>query len=212
MLTRTGARLLDFGLARLRPQAASAAAVTGTVLTIEHTLLGTIPYMSPEQLRGAEVDSRSDIFSLGVVLYEALKGKRPFDGDAPASIIAAILEREPPALSSDLPQVPPGLERLIAVAWSAIRSNARSDVSAPLVHFAIQLGDGESIHEHNSSSVALAADGARIAYAVNTRAGRGVSCARSMRRPGTSCRVPRARPARCSRLTGAGWRSNPAAR
>jgi eukaryotic-like serine/threonine-protein kinase len=234
MLTRTGARLLDFGLARLRPAAASPTASTGTVLTAEHTLVGTIPYMSPEQLRGADVDSRSDIFSLGVVLYEALTGKRPFSGDAPASIMAAILEREPPALATDLPGVPPALDRLIsyclhknpddrwqsardlelelsamrgaptvatsshspsarrralaaagvaalaiiaasaAIAWSAIRNDARDEAPSPLVHFAIHLADGESIHEHNSSSVALSADGARIAYAVNTRAGRGV--------------------------------------
>jgi serine/threonine protein kinase/Tol biopolymer transport system component len=234
MLTRTGARLLDFGLARLRPAAASPSAATGTVLTAEHTLAGTIPYMSPEQLLGGDVDSRSDVFSLGVVLYEALTGRRPFNGDAPTAIMAAILERNPSGLSADLPGAPPALERLIrnclikdpdvrwqsardlelelsamrrtttaatsphqpaaprrwltivglialasvvaggVIAWSAIRKANRSEAPAPLVHFAIQLEDGESIHEHNSSSVALSADGARIAYAVNTRAGRGL--------------------------------------
>jgi eukaryotic-like serine/threonine-protein kinase len=233
MLTRTGARLLDFGLARLRPAAASATSITGTVLTAEHTLVGTIPYMSPEQLRGADVDSRSDIFSLGVVLYEALTGKRPFNGDAPASIMAGILERDPPGLSTDLPGAPPALERLLrhcliknpddrwqsardleielsamrgapvatasrpssahrrwragagqvalaivaataAVVWIGTHNDAGSEAPAPLVQFAIQLAAGESIHDHSSSSVALSADGARIAYAVNTRKGRGV--------------------------------------
>ena len=74
---------------------------------------GTVPYMAPEQIEGHAVDARTDIFSFGVVLYEMLAGKRPFAGDSRASLMAAIVASEPPALSSLQPRTPAALERLI---------------------------------------------------------------------------------------------------
>src|SRR5690606_6102227 len=103
MLTRTGARLLDFGLARPVPAFHSGHAQDATIsapLTVRGSVLGTLQYMSPEQIEGRDVDARSDIFALGAVLYEMATGRRAFDGGSPASVIAAILEREPPPMSS----------------------------------------------------------------------------------------------------------------
>ena len=82
-------------------------------LTEVGSIAGTVPYMAPEQIEGREVDSRTDIFAFGVVLFEMLSGRRPFAGDSRASLMAAIVAAEPPALSSLQPRVPASLERLI---------------------------------------------------------------------------------------------------
>ena len=119
MLTKSGAKLLDFGLAKLK--APGTAVVMGTLsalptqepATAAGTLLGTVPYMAPEQLEGKEADSRSDIFSFGAVLYEMLTGRRAFEGESQASIIAAILDHEPAAVSSIQPLTPPALDLLV---------------------------------------------------------------------------------------------------
>jgi eukaryotic-like serine/threonine-protein kinase len=117
MLTRTGARLLDFGLAKPSPASAAAAgmtaATTSAPLTAKGTLVGTFQYMSPEQVEGREADARSDIFALGAVLYEMATGRRAFDGKSTASVIAAILERDPPAVSSLQPLAPATLDDLV---------------------------------------------------------------------------------------------------
>src|SRR3954471_14377058 len=118
MLTQSGAKVLDFGLAKqIQPSAASAAAMTAMTsskpLTAEGTVVGTFQYMSPEQIEGQEADPRSDIFALGCVLYEMATAKRPFAGKTQASVIASILASEPPPLSSVAPLTPPSLERLV---------------------------------------------------------------------------------------------------
>jgi Tol biopolymer transport system component/predicted Ser/Thr protein kinase len=96
MLTKSGIKLLDFGLAKQSAPLKESDATNA--LTEQGQILGTLQYMSPEQLQGKEVDARSDLFSFGCVLYELLTGKRAFDGPSKASVIAAILEREPAAL------------------------------------------------------------------------------------------------------------------
>jgi serine/threonine protein kinase len=109
LVTKQGIKLLDFGLAKLKtaPLAETDATVTQP-LTAQGQILGTLQYMSPEQLQGKEADARSDLFSFGCVLYEMLTGKRAFEGASPASVIAAILEREPAPLHFS-----PPLERVI---------------------------------------------------------------------------------------------------
>src|SRR5450755_2932125 len=99
LLTRDGrVKILDFGLAKLTPtQAPSAAgADTMTMNTGPGMVMGTVGYMSPEQVRGLDVDNRSDIFSFGVILHELLTGKRAFHGETSAETMTAILKQDPP--------------------------------------------------------------------------------------------------------------------
>jgi serine/threonine protein kinase len=115
MLTRDSVKLLDFGLAKLkeRDEEVPIDATRSAHLTEVGTIVGTVPYMAPEQIEGREVDSRTDIFAFGVVLFEMLSGRRPFAGESRASLMAAIVSAEPPALSSLQPEVPAPLERVI---------------------------------------------------------------------------------------------------
>jgi eukaryotic-like serine/threonine-protein kinase len=105
MLTSSGAKLLDFGLAKpvaaLASVATSTAAVTqSSPMTEQGAIVGTFQYMSPEQVEGKELDGRSDIFSLGAVLYEMLTGQRAFQGKSQLSVASAILEKEPAQIST----------------------------------------------------------------------------------------------------------------
>ena len=104
MLTAAGVKLLDFGLAKgpllVATTSTSTASLDQRKLTAEGTMIGTFQYMSPEQLEGKPVDGRTDIFALGSVLYEMATGRRAFQGDSQASLIASILTAHPPAISS----------------------------------------------------------------------------------------------------------------
>src|SRR5215471_1111305 len=117
MLTSTGTKLLDFGLAK--PAAALAAAATltasakGSAVTEQGTIVGTFQYMSPEQVEGKELDGRSDIFSLGAVLYEMLTGQRAFPGKSQLTVASSILEKEPVSIVSVKPLTPSSFERAI---------------------------------------------------------------------------------------------------
>jgi eukaryotic-like serine/threonine-protein kinase len=116
MLTATGAKLLDFGLAKPAAAPVSAAtltAVQAAPVTEEGTILGTFQYMSPEQVQGKEVDGRSDIFSLGAVLYEMVTGRRAFEGKSQLSVASAILEKEPEPISAMKPMTPPALDHAV---------------------------------------------------------------------------------------------------
>src|SRR5436190_17938229 len=110
-------KVLDFGIAKLTEQRLASDDHTGETTAILQTrtglVLGTAYYMSPEQARGQKVDARSDIWSLGVVLYEMVGGSQPFRGATPSDCIASILTTEPPTLSSVLPDVPVKLESLL---------------------------------------------------------------------------------------------------
>jgi Tol biopolymer transport system component/predicted Ser/Thr protein kinase len=118
MLTRAGAKLLDFGLAKTGTSVVAAAGLsmlptTPPNLTARGTILGTFQYMAPEQLEGDEADARTDIFAFSAVLYEMVTGKKAFEGKTQASLIAAILEREPTPVTSLQPLVPRTLDRVI---------------------------------------------------------------------------------------------------
>jgi serine/threonine protein kinase len=116
MLTRDGVKLLDFGLAKLREGDATSSAEDQTMslaLSEDGAIIGTLPYMSPEQLEGKRVDPRTDLFSLGTLLYEMTTGEQPFQGSSKASLIVAILSDEPVAASTRQPLTPPLFDRAI---------------------------------------------------------------------------------------------------
>src|SRR3989454_716091 len=118
MLTPTGAKLLDFGLAKPTAPLTSVATLTAAVtqsspMTEQGAIVGTFQYMSPEQVQAKELDGRSDIFSLGAVLYEMLTGQRAFQGKSQLSVASAVLEKEPAPISTIKPLTPPALDRAI---------------------------------------------------------------------------------------------------
>ncbi len=121
MLTKSGVKLLDFGLAKAMAPATPPAELSSLPtmagkadnLTQEGMILGTLPYMSPEQVEGREADARTDIFALGATLYEMATGKRAFSGSTHASLISVILRDDPKAVSQILPMSPPALDRII---------------------------------------------------------------------------------------------------
>ena len=115
MLTKSGAKLLDFGLAKASIPLATIATMTqaASPITQQGMIVGTFQYMSPEQLGGVELDSRSDIFSLGAVLYEMTTGRKAFPGKSQLSVASAILEKHPEAISAVVPLTPPSLDHAI---------------------------------------------------------------------------------------------------
>jgi serine/threonine protein kinase/Tfp pilus assembly protein PilF len=120
MVTGEGrVKLLDFGLAR-RVRLAESETAT---FTVEGAIAGTPAYMSPEQARGLTVDARTDIFSLGVLLYEMIAGRRPFDEDTASQAIAAILEKQPIPLAGYVPEIPEELQRIVTKALEKDRED-----------------------------------------------------------------------------------------
>ena len=128
MLTQQGAKLMDFGLAKSSVAGLDSASANAPLLSAARTMseasplsplttagaiVGTIQYMSPEQVEGREIDGRSDIFSFGAVLYEMVSGKRAFEGKSQLTVASAILEKEPDPLSTLKPMTPPALDRTI---------------------------------------------------------------------------------------------------
>jgi len=132
LVTKNGVKLLDFGLAKAeRAKATSASEETVTqAITQEGAILGTLQYMSPEQLQGKPVDARGDLFSFGCVLYEMLTGKRAFEGGSAPSVIAAVLEREPAPLEVSPPHCAGGEELLGERPGSAHSNRARREDGA----------------------------------------------------------------------------------
>jgi hypothetical protein len=119
MLTRSGLKLLDFGIAKQRiherGSPSSMDATETSFDTVEGTLIGTVPYMAPEQLELKAVDARTDIFAFGCVMYEMATGRRAFVGESTAALVAAILADSRPAASRADASLPRGLDRIISV-------------------------------------------------------------------------------------------------
>jgi serine/threonine protein kinase len=169
---RGQAKVLDFGLAKLAPavgpvpdrraggQAVAASAVATETLAQEHltmpgAALGTVPYMSPEQARGEEVDARTDLFSFGAVLYEMATGRSAFSGTTSAVIFHAILAEAPTPPARVNPDIPPKLEEIISKALekdSALRYQSAAELRTDLKHLQ---RDSESGHTPVVPPVAL---------------------------------------------------------
>jgi eukaryotic-like serine/threonine-protein kinase len=150
---RGPAKILDFGLAKFAPRARAAASVDRTSLPTEEHLttpgvaLGTVPYMSPEQARGEELDARTDLFSFGAVLYEMATGQPAFAGATTAIIHEAILGRAPSPASAVNPQIPPELDRIIDKALEKdrdLRYQHAADMRADLKRLKRDTGSGKS--------------------------------------------------------------------
>ena len=127
LVTKTGVKVLDFGLAQRVP--AHAPDETSETLTEEGALAGTPRYMAPEQIDGKRADQRTDVFAFGLVLYELLTGQRAFDGKSAPSVMAAILAKEPTPIAALQPDVPPALAQLVTTClakdpadrWQSVR-------------------------------------------------------------------------------------------
>jgi eukaryotic-like serine/threonine-protein kinase len=113
--SRGQAKVLDFGLAKHLPAFTDEQADAPTAsVSIAGALVGTMPYMSPEQVRGEKLDARTDVFSLGVLLYEGLSGQQPFTRRSTPETLSAVLTHNPPSLSSIAPDTPPALQKIVA--------------------------------------------------------------------------------------------------
>ncbi|MEK6283160.1 MAG: protein kinase [Acidobacteriota bacterium] len=128
-------KVLDFGLAKLTERRAIQADAPTLIMTDAGVVMGTARYMSPEQARGLSVDARTDIWSLGVVLYEMVTGRAPFEGNTTTDTIVSILEREPLPLAQFSPEIPTGLQRIVTKALAkkqAERYQTAQDLSSDL--------------------------------------------------------------------------------
>jgi eukaryotic-like serine/threonine-protein kinase len=126
MLRRDGiVKVLDFGLVKLTEDASIdlEGDTRALVMTDTGTVVGTAPYMSPEQARGLELDGRTDIWSLGVVMYEMIAGRAPFQGVTASHVIVSIIEQEQPSLGRFAPSAPPELQRIVRKALAKDRDN-----------------------------------------------------------------------------------------
>ncbi len=143
MLTATGPKLLDFGLAKAF---GSGSAITGdsaqsATLTRTGMIVGTVPYMAPEQLEGREADARTDIFALGALLYEMVSGRPAFSAPTPVALVGAVLASDPPSIRSIRADAPPSLERLIRHCLAkdpADRWHSARDVELQLASVALE--------------------------------------------------------------------------
>ena len=155
--TRTHVKVLDFGLAKVLRDPSIAEEETASMLSVPGMLMGTLPYMSPEQVRGEELDFRSDIFSFGTVLYEMLDGRRPFQAQSSAEVISAILTAEPPPINRmGLGHVGSGEERLIQKCLKKDASVRYQDMNA-------LISDLQQIRREHENRMVPPASEARIA-------------------------------------------------
>src|ERR1043165_3571739 len=188
-------KVLDFGLAKLSeevPSVSADEAPTRQVRTGSGVIIGTAGYMSPEQARGKPVDARSDIFSLGSVIYEMITRRKPFDGETPSDVLASILKTEPPPVSQLLEDAPPELTRIVAKALKKNRDE-RYQVTSDLLldlktlkqdlEFQARLqsaGSGITVHKSAAAATANAAAAAASPTADGTVAATMISQALSV--------------------------------
>ena len=176
-------KILDFGLAKIeRHERAETSAPTMAAQTQPGAVMGTVGYMSPEQVRGAAVDPRTDIFSFGAILYEMLSGKRAFSGDSAVETMSAILKADPPDLTVSRPEIPSALQTVVAHCLE--KSPGERFESARDLAFALQTVSGLSqtsgvaptaagSGKKRLGAIAAAVAGAAVVAVVAFLAGRG---------------------------------------
>ena len=125
-------KVLDFGLAKLAPQSDPITSLGDSPATVPGAVIGTFCYMSPEQARGKELDPRTDIFSFGIVLYEMLAGRRPFEGEELPDLLTSLVGSDPPPLSTYISEPPAGLEVILAGALARDRDQRYQSFDALL--------------------------------------------------------------------------------
>ena len=169
MLTRTGVKLLDFGLAKLKKDPGPMGNTTISSGTGIGTLLGTMPYMAPEQVEGRDVDARSDIFALVAVIYEMVTGQRAFKGDSPASVIGAILKDEPAPIKALRPLAPSALDFVVTTCLAKDpdeRWQSAADIARQLMRIASAGADAAAAATPRMTSRTFRASVAAAAIAV----------------------------------------------
>jgi Tol biopolymer transport system component len=168
-LTKTGAKVLDFGVAKLRDEALVDNVTRTTPLTSHGAVVGTVQYMSPEQLEGKPVDHRADLFALGAVLYEMLTGQRAFSGQSQASVIAAILTADPRPVSHLIPTTPASLDRVVTSCLAKDpdeRWQSAGDLARELRWIGGGTGSAVATSATNAAFPRRAAGGGRLAWIV----------------------------------------------
>jgi eukaryotic-like serine/threonine-protein kinase len=157
-------KILDFGLAKLRQQQVGGIdkdAPTQKRITDPGVIMGTLGYMSPEQVRGQETDHRSDIFAFGVILYEMLSGQRAFRGDSAIEVMNAILKEDPPELGELGVKISPGLEKIVRRCLE--KKPEHRFHSAHDLGFALEAVDSSSLSGSNQTKIAQALDTTALA-------------------------------------------------
>ena len=173
MLTKSGTKLLDFGLAKLtQPEGQGWLAGDGRSLANTVTeggaILGTVGYLAPEQVRGGKADARSDLFALGAILFEMLTGRRAFKGDSAVATLYAIMNEDPPTISSLAP-VSPALERVVRTCLAKDpdeRWQSAGDLARELRWIAQDASGSGALVDARSHASARRGRGARIAAAI----------------------------------------------
>ena len=151
MLTHDGrVKVLDFGLAKIAGEHADAASQTD-VQTRDGMVMGTVPYMSPEQIAGRAVDHRTDLFSLGILLYEMAAGRRPFEGASSAEVTAAILRDTPPPLGEIRADLPADLVRITRRCLEKL-PNDRVQTARDVCNELRDIGRQRALHAYRLSS------------------------------------------------------------
>jgi eukaryotic-like serine/threonine-protein kinase len=157
LTTRTQVKVLDFGLAKVLGAPSAAEEQTMSMFSTPGMLMGTVPYMSPEQVRGEVLDCRSDIFSFGSVLYEMLSGRRPFQAQSTAEIMSAILTAEPPPIHRfGFGHVSSGEERLVRKCLKkdvTLRYQGMGDLISDLQQIRRESGNGQGTQNAESMTV-----------------------------------------------------------